>query len=170
MLSYHESKTTFEVLRKVAPSWVEDLEIYSTVLWHLKKDVSLAFHSHDMMDNHFLSPQAWCAVGNSFSLQKSHDQAIKAFRRATQLEPPLPHAYSLLGHEYYDVEQYEEASSAFRRAIQIDARHYAAWVGLGKVQEALGNHERALQYHLQAEKVNPENIVILSNVAKVRNP
>lgn len=30
--SYKDAKTTFQVLRRVAPSWVEDLEVYSTVL------------------------------------------------------------------------------------------------------------------------------------------
>ncbi|KAF9778819.1 hypothetical protein IL306_002876, partial [Fusarium sp. DS 682] len=130
--SYKEAKATFQVLRKVAPSWVEELEIYSTVLWHLNDDVELAFHAHELTDSHFLAPQTWCAVGNSFSLQKAHPDAIKCFKRATQLQPQLAHSYSLLGHECIDAEQYDEAVTAFHRALQVDARFGRSWSGARK--------------------------------------
>ena len=29
-----------------------------------------------------LSPQAWCALGNCYSLQKDHETALKTFQRA----------------------------------------------------------------------------------------
>ncbi|KAI1421343.1 TPR-like protein [Xylaria sp. FL1777] len=167
LLSYAEAKSTFQVLRKTAPSWIEDLEIFSTVLWHLKEDVELAFLAHELTDNHFLSPQAWCAVGNSFSLQNSSKEAMKCFRRATQLQPQLAHSYSLLGHEYYAAEEYDEASAAFRRALQVDSRHYTAWVGLGRVQEKLGRRDAALKHYLSAEKLNPHNMVLLTYIARV---
>ncbi|RMJ01689.1 hypothetical protein CDV36_015616 [Fusarium kuroshium] len=165
--SYKDAKATFEVLRRVAPSWVEDLEVYSTVLWHLNDDVALAFHAHELADNHFLSPQTWCAIGNSFSLQKAHADAIKCFKRATQLQPQLAHSYSLLGHEYIDAEQYDEASTAFRRALQVDARHYVALVGLGRVQERLGKFELAMKNYMSAERINPTSGVLLTHIARV---
>ncbi|KAI0432005.1 TPR-like protein [Xylaria sp. FL1042] len=166
LLLYPEAKSTFQVLRKTAPSWIEDLEVFSTVLWHLKEDVELAFLAHELTDNHFLSPQTWCAVGNSFSLQKSSKEAVKCFRRATQLQPQLAHSYSLLGHEHSGAEEYDEASVAFRRALQVDSRHYTAWVGLGRVQERLGRRDVALKYYLSAEKINPRNVVLLTYIAR----
>lgn len=165
--SYNDAKATFEVLRKVAPSWIEDLEVYSTVLWHLNDDVALAFHAHELADGHFLSPQTWCAIGNSFSLQKAHADAIKCFKRATQLQPQLAHSYSLLGHEYLDAEQYDDATTAFRRALQVDARHYIALVGLGRVQERLGKFEVAMRNYMSAERINPTNGVLLTHIARV---
>ncbi|RTE69950.1 hypothetical protein BHE90_015666 [Fusarium euwallaceae] len=163
---YKVAKATFQVLRRVAPSWVEDLEVYSTVLWHLNDDVALAFHAHELADSHFLSPQTWCAIGNSFSLQKAHADAIKCFKRATQLQPQLAHAYSLLGHEYLDAEQYDEASTEFRRALQVDTRHYIALVGLGRVQERLGKFEVAMKNYMSAERINPTNGVLLTHIAR----
>jgi anaphase-promoting complex subunit 3 len=167
MLSYKDSKSTFKVLRKIAPSWMEELEIYSTVLWHLNDDVMLAFHAHQLVDNNFLSPEAWCAVGNSFSLQKAHKDAIKCFRRATQLEPQLAHSYSLLGHEYLEMEEFDEAGTAFRQALQVDQRHYISWVGLGRIQEKLGKTGGAIKCYLHAEKLNPTNGVLLNQIAQV---
>ncbi|KPM42286.1 hypothetical protein AK830_g4283 [Neonectria ditissima] len=169
MLAYRDAKSTFQVLRKIAPSWIEDLEVYSIVLWHLNDDVTLAFHAHELTDSHFLSPQAWCAIGNSFSLQRAHTDAIKCFQRATQLQPQLAHSYTLLGHEYTDLEQYDEANTAFRRALQVDGRHYTAWVGLGRVQEKLGKLDLALKNYSNAEKINPTNGVLLTHIAKLHD-
>jgi anaphase-promoting complex subunit 3 len=166
-LSYKDARSTFRVLRKIAPTWMEDLEIYSTVLWHLNDDISLAFHAHELTDSHFLSPETWCAMGNSFSLQKAYGDAIKCFHRATQLQPQLPQSYSLLGHAHLDAEQYDEASTAFRRGLEVDRRHYSAWIGLGRVQEKLGRLEMALKHYQNAEKINSTNGIILTHVARV---
>ncbi|KAF5008547.1 hypothetical protein FDECE_5203 [Fusarium decemcellulare] len=165
--NYKDAKSTFQVLRRVTPSWVEDLEVYSIVLWHLNDEVTLAFHAHELADSHFLSPQTWCAIGNSFSLQKAHAEAIKCFKRATQLEPQLAHSYSLLGHEHLDAEQYDEANHAFRRALRIDARHYIALVGLGRVQERLGKLEVAMKNYVNAERINSTNGVLLTHIARI---
>ncbi|KAH6975341.1 hypothetical protein BKA56DRAFT_675381 [Ilyonectria sp. MPI-CAGE-AT-0026] len=167
LMSYKDSRSTFRILRKIAPAWIEDFEVYSTVLWHLKEDVALAFLAHELSDSHFLSPQTWCAIGNSLSLQKLRNEAIKAFRRACQLQPPLAQAFSLLGYEYIDTEQYAEATTAFRQALQVDARHYLAWVGLGCVQEKLGQGEKAIKFYAAARQINPNNAVIFTYLARV---
>lgn len=46
------------------------------------------------------SPEAWCAVGNCFSLQKEHEAALKVFQRAIQVDPEFTYAYTLCGYEY----------------------------------------------------------------------
>ncbi|OAQ98379.1 hypothetical protein LLEC1_01492 [Akanthomyces lecanii] len=167
MMAYSDAKASFQALRAGCPSWTEDLEIYAAVLWHLKDDVLLSYQSHDLVETHYLSPQAWCTVGCVFSLLKRREDALAGFLRATQLQPQLAHAYSNLGHEYHDCEEYNEANLAFRQALRIDARHYIAWVGLGRVQERLGAPQRALRYYLAAQKVNPDNAVVLTNIARV---
>ncbi|KAF5018794.1 hypothetical protein F66182_9212 [Fusarium sp. NRRL 66182] len=167
MQAYYDAKSTFRVLRRIAPSWLEDLEVYSTVLWHLNDNVMLAFHAHELADSHYLSPQTWCAMGSSFSLQKAHEDAIKCFKRATQLQPQLAHSYSLLGHEHLDAEQYDQASNAFYRALQVSARHYPALVGLGRVQERLGRLEAALKNYMIAGKINSTNGVLLTHIARI---
>ena len=52
------------------------------------------------MDLDKTSPEAWCVVGNCFSLQKEHEIAIKFFQRALQLDPSFTYAHTLSGHEY----------------------------------------------------------------------
>ncbi|KAI5464713.1 hypothetical protein BGZ63DRAFT_421714 [Mariannaea sp. PMI_226] len=167
LMAYKESKAIFQAVRKLAPAWLEDLEVFSTVLWYLKHDVELASLAHELSESHYLSPQSWCTVGNSFSLNKSHRDAIEALSRACQLNPPCAHSFSLLGYEHVEVEDYIEAAKAFRRALQVNTRHYPAWVGLGRVQEKLGENEKALQYYKQAETINPSNSVLMTYMARV---
>ena len=107
------------------------MEVYSTLLWHLRKDVELSYLAHELVDADRLSPAAWCAIGNSFSLQKDHDQALKCFKRATQLDPKLAYAFTLQGHEHVSSEEYDKALVAYRSAVSADSRHYNAWYGLG---------------------------------------
>ena len=39
-------------------------------------------------------------MGNLFSMQKEHENALKFFNRAIQLDPGNAYAYTLCGHEY----------------------------------------------------------------------
>ena len=160
--SYAEAEKIFSRLRTIAPSRLEDMEFYSTSLWHLKNDVDLAFLSHELIDLDRQSPQAWCAVGNSFSLQRDHDQAIKCFKRATQLDPTFAYAYTLQGHEHLSNEEYDKAMSAFRASITAENRHYNAWYGLGRVFEKQGKWPQAEQHYRTANDINENNAVLIT--------
>lgn len=49
---------------------MQGMEIYSTVLWHLKREVDLSYLAQMAIQLDRLSPYAWAIVGNCFSLQK----------------------------------------------------------------------------------------------------
>ena len=158
---YRAAEDCFSRLIKVQPSRVEDMEIYSTVLWHLKKDTALALLCRVLRDNHFDSPQTWVAVGNAFSLAREHDQAIAAFKRATQLNENFAYAWTLMGHEYIANEAYDSAITSFRRAVHIDFRHYNGWYGLGKCYERLTKLEDSEIHYRKAAAINPANSTLL---------
>lgn len=157
---YAESERVFAKVRRMAPSRMEDMEVYSTVLWHLKKEIELAYLSHELIEMDRLSPQAWCAIGNSFSLQREHDQAIKCFKRATQLDPKFAYAYTLQGHEHVANEEFEPAIFAYRKAVATDKRHYNGWYGLGQCFEKLGKYGSAEEHYKVAISINPSNPVL----------
>ena len=172
--SYADAEKFFVRVRQLAPSRLEDMEIYSTVLWHLKSDIELAYLAHELMELDRLSPQAWCAVGNSFSLQREHEQALRCFKRATQLDPGFAYGFTLQGHEYIANEEFEKALDAYRCAIAADGRHYNAWYGLGKVYEKMGKWSIAEQHYRTAAKINPTNAVLVCCIGvvleKLKNP
>ena len=55
-----------------------------------------AFLCHLLKDTDYHAPQTWCAVGNAFSLAREHDQAIAAFKRATQIDDSFAYAWTLM--------------------------------------------------------------------------
>lgn len=104
------------------------MELFSTVLFHLSKEVDLAYLAHEMVDLDWLAPQTWCVIGNSFASQHEHDQAIACFQRAIQLDPRFAYAYSLQGLEHVENEEYDKARQCFMNALRANRRLYHAWL------------------------------------------
>ena len=49
---------------------LQGLEVYSTVLWHMKKEVEVSYLAQEAIAQDRRSPHAWAIMGNCFSLQK----------------------------------------------------------------------------------------------------
>ncbi|OQN96377.1 hypothetical protein B0A48_17629 [Cryoendolithus antarcticus] len=158
---YREAKVCFTKLMKLQPSRIEDMEVFSTVLWHLKKNSTLAWLCHTLRDQHYNAPETWCAVGNSFSLAREHDHAISAFKRATQISPNFAYAWTLMGHEYIANEEFDAGLSAFRKSVAADKRAYGGWYGLGRSFERMGKLEEAERHYRIAASINPSNSTLL---------
>jgi anaphase-promoting complex subunit 3 len=158
---YREAENYFIRLLKLQPSRIEDMEVYSTVLWHLKKEAPLAFLCHSLREQAFDSPETWCAIGNSFSLAREHDQAIAAFKRATQLDESFAYAWTLMGHEYIANEEFDAALSSFRKSVTAEKRSYAGWYGLGRSLERMGKLEDAERHYRIAAQINPSNATLM---------
>jgi anaphase-promoting complex subunit 3 len=103
------------------------MEIYSSLLWHVRKDVDLSFLAHELLDLDKMSPEPWCAMGNCFSLQQEPESAIKCFQRAIDLDSTYYYAHTLCGYEYTVLEDHEKAQTCFRNALRIEPRDYKAW-------------------------------------------
>jgi anaphase-promoting complex subunit 3 len=161
LANYAEAEKFFRRLRMLAPTRHEDMEFYSTVLWQLRKGTELSFLAHELTDSVWDSPQAWCVLGNAFSLDCEHEQALQCFKRAIQLHPKFAYAYTLQGHEHVENEEYDKALVSYRRAIAADKRHYNAYYGIGKVYEKLGNYDKALSHYHAALVIHPTHAVLI---------
>ncbi|KAK3078702.1 hypothetical protein LTS18_006844, partial [Coniosporium uncinatum] len=164
---YTEAEETFSKIKKLAPSRMEDMEVYSTVLWHLKRSIDLSYLAHTLVDADRYSPQAWCALGNSFSLQREHNQAIKCFQRATQLDPQFAYAWTLQGLEHIENEEFDKAQWSYRKAVGCDPRHYQAWYGLAQSFERLSKYEVAEKHYRSALAINPRNAILMVCIGAV---
>ncbi|KAF1973941.1 TPR-like protein [Bimuria novae-zelandiae CBS 107.79] len=164
---YAEAEKVFLRLRERQPSYIEDMDIFSTVLWQQGKKTELAFLAHTLSDQDRLAPETWVALGNAFSLEREHDQAIKCFTRAIQLDPKFAYAYTLQGHEHMSNEELDKASFAFRCAISADSRHYNGWYGLGKVYEMQHKFEMAEKHYRAAFLINSNNDLLAMRIGSV---
>ena len=106
------------------------------------------------------SPEAWCVVGNCFSLQQEHDTAIRFFERAIQIDPWFSYAHTLCGHEHVFNENLEKAMICFRSALKVDHRHYNAWYGMGSIFYRQERLELAEYHFRMAASINNRSAVL----------
>ncbi|KAH3677197.1 hypothetical protein WICMUC_001778 [Wickerhamomyces mucosus] len=161
IVNYEEAELYFQKLRKLDRTRVTDMEFYSTLLWHLHKEVELCYLSYELLEIDKNAPQTWVAIGNMFSLTREPDEAIKCFQRAIQIDENFAYAYTLQGHEYVSNDAYENALESFRHALLIDSRHYNALYGIGMVYLKLGNFNRAEFHFRKALDINPINVILI---------
>lgn len=93
--NYEASAKIFQDIHKREPHRMHMMEIYSSVLWHLHKDVTLSALAQDLLAQDKRSPVTWCVSGNCFSLHKEHDMSIKFFERAVQVRVGSDYSYIL---------------------------------------------------------------------------
>jgi len=160
MADYQNAKRALETMQNVEPHRLKGLEVLSTALWHLKKEVELSHLAQTAVDFDRLSPEAWCVVGNCFSLQKDHETALVFFRRSIQLDPNFTYSHTLSGHEYVSNEDFDKAIHCYRDAIRADDRHYNAWYGLGAIYFRQEKYDLAEYHFHRALSINPQSSVL----------
>ncbi|KAJ2637503.1 anaphase-promoting complex subunit cdc27 [Coemansia sp. RSA 1286] len=183
---YPEALQAFSAAQRQAPYRMRDMDMYSTLLWHMKKEEELANLAHTMVSvGRNWSPEAWVAVANCFSLDGDHGSALKSLGRSIQLFKAshggtmvvprtesggvgsLAYAHTLVGHESVANDDLDRAQQAFRTAIRIDSRHYNAWYGMGMVYLRLGKLDLA-EYHFgRALTLNAQNPLLLQSAGAV---
>uniref|UniRef100_A0A6B2E747 Cell division cycle protein 27 homolog n=1 Tax=Phlebotomus kandelakii TaxID=1109342 RepID=A0A6B2E747_9DIPT len=161
---YERASKIFKEIHEREPHRLHLMEIYSTALWALQREVSLSALAQDLMGQDKTSPIPWCVAGNCFSLHKEHEIAIKFFERAVQVDPDFVYSYTLLGHEFVITEELEKAMSSFRTAIVKNHRHYNAWFGIGTIYSKQERHGLAEIHYQRALKINPRNSVIMVHI------
>lgn len=127
MINSQAEKAFFQA-RVLSPHNLDSMELYSTLLWHLRLPTQLSFLAQDLMTLAPKAPASWIASGNVFSHLEDHAAALKCFKRAAQLDEACVYAYTLSGHECVVLEEWERALAFFREAVRLDARHYNAWL------------------------------------------
>ncbi|KAH8252123.1 hypothetical protein KR026_005427, partial [Drosophila bipectinata] len=168
MREYENAVTIFESIHKAEPCRLDYMEIYSSSLWHLQREVELSSLAQDLINQNKTNPVTWCVSGNCFSLQKEHETAIKFFKRAVQVDPDFVYSYTLLGHELVLTEEFDKAMDYFRAAVVRDPRHYNAWFGIGTIYSKQEKHELAEIHYVKALKINPQNSVILVHIGAMQ--
>lgn len=167
IVNYKQSEYYFIKLRDLDRTRLEDMEYFSTLLWHLHRKVELTYLANELYNIDCDSPITWCAIGNLFSLTREPDEAIKAFNKSIKLDDQFTYAYTLKGHEYFSNDNYEMALENFRISLLLDSRHYNAFYGIGMVYVNLGDYQKADFHFRKAVSINPINIILICCVGMV---
>lgn len=70
------------------------------------------------------------------------------------------------GNEYFEAQEYKKAEIEFKNAIQIDNRYTDALLKLGETMMKLGQAKESFAAYSQVEKISPDDIQALINLAK----
>lgn len=157
---YNRAKKSFEDMRLVAPERMEGLEIYSSVLWHLRLNSELVHLSQEVFAFDKKSPQTWCVLANAVSVQRDHTRALLYLRKALDVDKHCIYAHNLRGHEFVSTGDLDAAMSSFREAISYDPRNYNAWYGLGIVFFQQQRHSVAEAHFRKAATFHPTSPVL----------
>jgi len=160
MADYPNTKRALEMMQELEPHRMKGLELLSTTLWQLKKEVDLSNLAQRVIDFDRMSPESWCVVGNCFSLQKEHETALSFFRRSIQLDSGFTYSHTLSGHEYVANEDFEQAMACYRNALSVDERHYTAWYGLGAIYFRQEKYDLSEYHFRKALSINPQSSVL----------
>jgi serine/threonine protein kinase/Flp pilus assembly protein TadD len=148
---------------------------------HLARAIALRLGEHaDEADPEFEAAikldaklfDAFYFYGRARKFQGRHAEAVKLLERASQLQPEDFQAPAFLGGAYAGMGMREEATAARRRAVKLieqrldlnpdDARAY----NLGATTLAkLGNIPRALEFAAKSLSIEPDDPLVLYNVA-----
>ncbi|GAA5887104.1 hypothetical protein JCM5296_001595 [Sporobolomyces johnsonii] len=152
---FDESTALFTSLQKTDPYRVEDIDIFSNILYVSEKRAELATLAQEYTKMDRMRPEVCCLVGNYYSLRRDHEKAILYFRRALKLDRGYLSAWTLMGHEYIEIKNTNAAIASYRRAVDVNRKDYRAWYGLGQTYELLGEPFYALNYYQRATALRP---------------
>ncbi|RKP01324.1 hypothetical protein CXG81DRAFT_4131, partial [Caulochytrium protostelioides] len=164
---WQRSSQIFARVRDHDPARIEDMDVYSSVLWHLRATVELAALSQDLLLRHPRAVETYITMGNCFSAHRNHERAIRCFRRAVQLDPANSYAYTLLGHEHMACEDMPAATQAFQQALAHQTWHYNAFYGMGFLALRQERPSQASVLLQRAIAIHPTHPILLCLAATV---
>lgn len=157
MRQVDEAVDVFQKLSSLDPFRLDNLDIYSNLLYVKEQRVELAHLAHKSVEIDKYRTETCCVIGNYYSLRRQHGKAVLYFQRALKLNPNYLSAWTLMGHEYMELKNTNAAIQSYRHAIEVNKRDYRAWYGLGQTYEMLKLHFYCLYYYKRAQELRPHD-------------
>ncbi|ORY28646.1 cell division control protein 23 [Naematelia encephala] len=167
MREFEAAERAFDEVRRLDPFRMEDVDIYSNMLYVMDRRAKLATLAHEYAEIDRNRAEVCCLIGNYYSSRNDHIKAITYFKRALLLNREYLPAWTLMGHEFVETKNSHAAIEAYRKAIDVNAKDYRAWYGLGQAYELLDMPMYAIEYYNQATSLRPYDCRMWSALAQV---
>lgn len=154
---FEQVEIIFEELLRNDPYRIEDMDMYSNVLYAKECFSALSYLAHRVFLTDKYRPESCCIIGNYYSLKGQHEKSVVYFRRALKLNKNYLSAWTLMGHEYVEMKNTSAAIDAYRRAVDINCCDFRAWYGLGQAYEMMGMPFYALHYFKKSVFLQPND-------------
>ncbi len=99
-------------------------------------------------------------LGNAFLTLNNYQKAIESFNKCMELDGEDPLALSYIGEAYEQMGELTLAQGYYKQSIDLSPNLPDAWLGLGIVEDLLGNTKDGIPFILKAAELDPENASI----------
>ena len=154
---YEEAEKMFDRLLQNDPHRIDDMDIYSNIIYVKEDHASLALLARRCSETDPYRPESCCVIGNYYSLRGQHEKAIVYFRRALKLDPGYIPAWTLMGHEFVELKNPSAAIECYQKAVSRRPNDYRAWYGLGQTYELVNMPSYALYYYDRAAQLRGDD-------------
>lgn len=117
MRDFEASESLFESMWKDDPYRIEDMDVYSNVLYVRGSKAKLSYLAHRIVKTDRSRPESCCIVGNYYSMRGDHYKAVSYFQRALRLNPSYLSAWTLMGHEFMELSNAVGAVNCYRKGL-----------------------------------------------------
>ncbi|KAI8094223.1 anaphase-promoting complex subunit Apc8 [Thamnidium elegans] len=156
-MDYNESLAFFEDLRQSHPSRLEDMDVFSNLLYLQESKDKLCILALECGKIDKYRPETCCVQANYYSAKRDMEESIEYFKRALKLNRSYPLAWTLLGHDYIEQKNTNAAIECYRRAVSLNSRDFRSWYGLGQAYELMKLPFDAIYYYQKATDLRPND-------------
>jgi anaphase-promoting complex subunit 8 len=133
ILDFETAEKEFDIVQKADPYRMEDVDIYSNMLYVMDKRAKLGKLAHEYAEIDRNRAEVCCLIGEScvqsisraglmglgnyYSSRADHTKAITYFKRSLMLNREYLPAWTLMGHEFVELKNSHAAIEAYRKAI-----------------------------------------------------
>jgi tetratricopeptide (TPR) repeat protein len=109
----------------------------------------------------------WFEYGLRYDIEGKWQLAVKAYRKALQLDPTLADCWNNLATIYYRIGRKKKAIRYYLNALKINSSYKLAYYNLANIFEELKKFRTAVKMYLKAIELDPEYFDAHYNLALV---
>ncbi|KAG0233497.1 Anaphase-promoting complex subunit 23 [Actinomortierella wolfii] len=137
------SEEIFEVLTKENPHRLDNLDVFSNLLYVTDNRTKLSYLAHNYNHRDY---RAWNGLGQTYEVLKMHYYALGYYQRATALRPYDGRMWCAMAECYESLGQDLAAIKCYTRALLGADKEKVALRKLPKLYKKIGNTEAAAHY------------------------
>ncbi len=107
-------------------------------------------------NGNFNKSDTYILRGNAHSNKNNHDQAIKDYTKAIELNPKDADIYNNRGFTYGEIKNYDQSIKDFNKAIEINPKKPRTYLNRGNIYYFKHNYDQAIEDYTNAIELNPE--------------
>ena len=98
----------------------------------------------------------WCALAYYLDEANRHDEAIKSYDKALEIDPKGVSTWSNKGFALHNLGKYDAAIESYDKALGLDPLYVPAWHNEGISFSALGRYDDAIKCFDKALEIDPD--------------